>query len=841
MRLRTILLTSAILMAVASLHAAPRTTAQMRQAAAEVLSRTGKMARVKGAQTPLREMKRTEDYSVWGLDNGGFAIIAVDDAMPEILGYSERAFNPSTDNPNFNWWLRMVSQASEQARSQGKKAPGFIVPDTAKFKQKVPTLMTSEWGQDRPYWNACPVTTDTCVTGCVATAMAQLIYYQRAPEHGTGSHTHSMAGTADFENTYYRYDKMRDLYYCENYTAEEAEAVAELMSHCGIAVDMDYSPEGSGAMSSAAADALRDYFGYADVKFIYRNSYNERQWMEILYEELCNNRPVYYSGVDYDPNDGGGHAFVLDGYDENGYVSVNWGWNGTENGYYNIALLDPRTYSFNGQQDMIIGIGGNPLESVSREVKVSSPGTLSQLISGSDVTLVTQLKVEGALNGSDLALLRQMAGRNADGTGSRGRLAVLDLSEATIVAGGTAYLSQEGHSYYTKDNELGDYAFHGCRMLRHLVIPKGIVRIGKSAFGFCDKLETLEGFEQNERSNFIFDGEALYSSNDTTCLLMVMPSVKGSYTVKNGVTLIDDGAFSSCQHIKELYLPSSLQRIGNQGLFCAWKLQIIKLLSREPIEVGADGLYGIRKSMCKLYVPAGSKNAYKRHGAWGEFVREGSDGYDNIVEFGSAITARNAGKFYGDEMPRLGYSISGDMVTGIPEVWCDADQYSPAGSYVIHVGPGTVTDEIVEYFDGTLTIWQAPLKVKVDNYTRFEGEENPEFEITISGYKLGEDASVLTQVPEASCEATPSSPVGEYPIVISGGKADNYEFRYTHGVLTVLPDPTGITNFHGNALENAGITDIYTLDGRKVLSSDNTLKGLPSGIYVIKGKKLIVK
>jgi hypothetical protein len=307
------------------------------------------------------------------------------------------------------------------------------------------------------------------------------------------------------------------------------------------------------------------------------------------------------------------------------------------------------------------------------------------------------------------------------------------------------------------------------------------------------------------------------------------------------VTLIDDGAFSSCQHIKELYLPSSLQRIGNQGLFCAWKLQIIKLLSREPIEVGADGLYGIRKSMCKLYVPAGSKNAYKRHAAWGEFVREGSDGYDNIVEFGSAITARNAGKFYGDEMPRLGYSISGDMVTGIPEVWCDADQYSPAGSYVIHVGPGTVTDEIVEYFDGTLTIWQAPLKVKVDNYTRFEGEENPEFEITISGYKLGEDASALTQVPEASCEATPSSPVGEYPIVISGGKADNYEFRYTHGVLTVLPDPTGITNFHGNALENAGITDIYTLDGRKVLSSDNTLKGLPSGIYVIKGKKLIVK
>ena len=192
-------------------------------------------------------------------------------------------------------------------------------------------------------------------------------------------------------------------------------------------------------------------------------------------------------------------------------------------------------------------------------------------------------------------------------------------------------------------------------------------------------------------------------------------------------------------------------------------------------------------------------------------------------------------------MPKLGYSISGDMVNGTPEVWCDADKYSPAGTYVIHIEPGTITDEIVEYFDGVLTVWQAPLKTVVGEYTRFEGEENPEFEITITGYRLDEDASVLTKLPEAVCEATSSSPVGEYPIILSGGEADNYEFRYTHGVLKVLPDPTGISTIQNNALENAGVTNIYTLDGRKVLSSDNNLKGLPSGLYVIKGKKLIVK
>ncbi len=841
MRKRSILLTTAMLFVMAALHAAPRTVEQMRQVAVSALTRTGVMARVKGHQNVLRAMKQTDDYSVWGFDNGGFAIVAVDDQMPELLGYSEKCFNTATDNPNFNWWLRMVSEASAQSRAGGKKAPTNVIPDTTRFKAAIPGLLNSEWGQDAPYWNQCPVTTDTCVTGCVATAMAQLIYYQRSPEHGFGSHTCFGVGTADFANTYYRYDQMRDLYYCESYTEEEADAVAELMLHCGIAVDMSYSPEGSGAYSQNAESAFRNYFGFSDADMLNRYGYDEKRWMEILYEELNNNRPVYYSGSDMDPVDGGGHAFVLDGYDESGYVRVNWGWNGTENGYYNIALLDPRTYSFSAQQDMIIGIGGTPLESLSREVSVTTPGTLHQLIPNSELNSITQLKVDGTLNSSDLALLRTMAGRNTDGTVSRGRLATLDLSGATIVAGGNPYLVKEGVSYTANNDELGDYAFHGCRMLRHLVVPKGILNLGTSAFGFCTKLETLEGLENNEHANFILDGEAVYSRKDTTVLMMVMPSVVGNYKVRDGVTLVAEGAFSSCQQIRELTMPSSLRRIEDYGLYNTWKLSSIKLISREPVEVGIDGLYGIRKSSCKLYVPAGSKGKYQRHASWGTFCADGADGYDNIVEFGSAISARNAGKFYGDEMPKLGYSISGDMVSGVPEVWCDADKYSPAGTYVIHIGPGTVTDEIVEFFDGVLTVWKAPLKVTVGEYTRYEGEENPDFTIDISGFKLDEDASVLARMPEASCEATPQSPVGEYPVIISGGEADNYEFLYTQGVLKVVPDPTGISTVRSNALENAGVTNIYTLDGRIVHSKDNSLEELPPGLYLYKGKKLIVK
>ena len=812
----------------------------MRAAAAEVLTAGSAKAHAPRQLQSLSLLSSTDDYAIFGYLEGGFAIISTDDALPEVLGYSDKIYDDSRSNPNFRWWLAAVSETSRQVRAGSAKAPTVVYPDTTIYKAKVPSLMTSEWGQDTPYWNFCPVNGDTCVTGCVATAMAQVIYYNRFPQQGNGSRSITRFGqqlTANFGETTYEFDKMRDLFYHESYTKEEGDAVALLMLHCGIAVDMDYSPEGSGAYSHDAARALRDYFGYTDCQYLSRGSYSEKQWMNMIYDELSHGRVLYYSGADPDPVDGGGHAFVLDGYDERGMVSVNWGWNGTENGYYTISLLNPRTYSFTVQQDMITGLQGNPVEMTTLMVDVEKPGTLARMIPDSLFNRISALKVRGEVNNSDLGVIRQMAGRHTDGTVSDGHLAILDLSEARLVAGGNPYLREGGMSYTSRDDELGTKAFYGCRQLRVLTLPQTIKSIGAGAFGFCTKLDSIIGLRDSKECDYILKENTLYSRTDTTHLLAVLPSVVGSYSVEPGVTAIGDYAFSSCQYIKQLTIPSSVQRIGREGLCCSWKLQQIKVMSREPIEVGMDGLFGIRKSMAKLLVPAGSKEKYKRHAEWGAFFQEGSDGFDNIVEFGSAVTARNAGKDYGDPMPNLGYSISGDIPDGTPEIWCEADEYSPAGVYPIRVLPGSITDEIVEYIDGVLTVWKSRLNVSVGEYTRFEGEENPEFTLTYEGFKLGETEDVLRSKPVAVCEATPASPAGEYPIVISGGEADNYEFRYVKGILKVIPDPTGIHN----VMTDMSPTDVYTLDGRKLSNRITSSKGIPAGAYIIKGKKLIVK
>ena len=148
---------------------------------------------------------------------------------------------------------------------------------------------------------------------------------------------------------------------------------------------------------------------------------------------------------------------------------------------------------------------------------------------------------------------------------------------------------------------------------------------------------------------------------------------------------------------------------------------------------------------------------------------------------------------------------------------------------------GSVKNYNVTYVKGTLTITKAPLSVKVENVTREQYVENPEFVITYSGWKLNEDESVLTKKPIATTTATKDSPVGEYEIVVSGGEAQNYELSYQNGVLTVT-ESTGIA-----AISVTNPVNVYNVQGRMVRPKATTLKGLPSGVYIVNGQKVVVK
>ena len=200
------------------------------------------------------------------------------------------------------------------------------------------------------------------------------------------------------------------------------------------------------------------------------------------------------------------------------------------------------------------------------------------------------------------------------------------------------------------------------------------------------------------------------------------------------------------------------------------------------------------------------------------------------------VVAKNYTRKYGEENPEFGFTASGADAEGTPELTCVATANSPVGTYDIVVAKGTLTNYNTRFANGTLTITPATLKVSVGEYEREEGQDNPEFTITYEGWKNGEDERVLTVKPTATCESDKDAKDGTYVITVSGGEAENYVFEYTNGVLTVTV-PSGISAI----LTNGQPVDIYTTTGVLVKKGATTLKGLSRGVYIVAGKKIVIK
>ena len=357
------------------------------------------MTRASGEEP--RTLLANKAFTVMGYNNGGFVIVSNDDLLPAVIAYSNTVFDKNTSNTGFKWYLSAVEEAINGIVKAGKPRT-MIAPDQSKYAAKIPSFVTSIWGQEKPYNNLCPEgttsgtgswqgygSTGRTVTGCVATAMAQIMYYNRWPEKGTGG-THSVyvkqangtkkIVTVNYEESFYDYANMIDSYK-GHYSKEQGDAVAKLMLDCGVAADMNYATDGSGTYTENAARGLRRNFGYPETtQMLKRRRYSEQAWMDIIYNEINERRAILYTGVD---NKNGGHAFVLSGYDETGKVWINWGWDGVSDGFYDIALLNPKSYKFSEDQDMIIGIEGEKTETLQDTITVDTPGRLQELIADS--------------------------------------------------------------------------------------------------------------------------------------------------------------------------------------------------------------------------------------------------------------------------------------------------------------------------------------------------------------------------------------------------------------------------------------------------------------------------
>jgi hypothetical protein len=318
----------------------------------------------------LRSSEKQDEtvyYYVFNVkENNGFVIVSGDDIAIPILGYSTTGTYDSKNlPPAFSYWMECLQKEIDYGIQQN-------IPQSAEAKLKWDTylqgtapavryaagdapLIQTMWNQGAPYNNACPEGT---LTGCVATAMAQIMKYHNWPARGTGilpGYTTSQYTIADINldtEPAYEWNNMLDDY-SGNPTDAQKQAVATLMYHCGVSVEMNYGLRESSAITNNIGKALPVYFGYdKGIQGKSRASYTDREWHAMLKTEIDAARPVVYSG-----SGSGGHAFICDGYDDsNNTFHFNWGWGGWADGYFATDALTPDRNNFNSDQSIIINI-----------------------------------------------------------------------------------------------------------------------------------------------------------------------------------------------------------------------------------------------------------------------------------------------------------------------------------------------------------------------------------------------------------------------------------------------------------------------------------------------------
>ena len=441
---------------------------------------------------------------VFTVDPRGFIIVS---ATGEVLAYSPNSSFPKTEElpDHIAYWIELYNNTTDYIIEHH-------LPNLQRkvYKQEVGPLLTSAWGQGCFHNELCPATeTGPChhaSAGCVAIAMAQIMYYHKQPVMGNGevSYTCQYGNlSANFGETTYHWEDMVDTLHKSNL------ATALLISHCGISVNMDYSPHASGSSIGKALKAFQNYFLYPTSKILQRSDSKDEEWLSIIKSNIDMHLPVFYRGI----SSLGGHAFVCDGYDSNGLFHFNFGWDGVADGYY--TLEDPS--GFATYQAIIYDI---------------SP--ISNIPVNSDTHGIIYVSPDGT------------------GDGSSWNQTTSDLQSA-IYKASTDHLTiwvKEGS--YTRTN-LGDYCFY--------------------AFGNCQIFGGFNGDEPYDYDLSLRDFDAhpsILDGNHTKGLIYLQycnSFLINGFTIQNGFALSGGGLSISCNtHIKNCKICNNRAQLKGGGI-----------------------------------------------------------------------------------------------------------------------------------------------------------------------------------------------------------------------------------------------------------------------------------
>ena len=347
------------------MFATPRSASEAEALAAEFLQRHPAFSSPSGASrvasadaltlahTHLQSDATTPAVYVFSRANEGFVLVSADDKSRSILGYADEGVFRTDDLPaNVRFWLDMYAHEIERASKSVASGTVSSRSEYATTYTAVSPLCGATWNQGAPYNNLCPTKNgERCVTGCVATAAAQVMYANQWPTKGTSSHSYTWNGqtlSADFSKTTYQWSNMLADYSGSSTTTQQT-AVATLMYHCGVACEMEYgtnSEGGSGAITSLMAQALNTYFGYdAGIITLPKDYMDADVMLDKMAADLQAGHTILMDGHTVNNE---GHAFVCDGIQSNGYLHINWGWGGYCDGYFALSALEPADQGIGG-------------------------------------------------------------------------------------------------------------------------------------------------------------------------------------------------------------------------------------------------------------------------------------------------------------------------------------------------------------------------------------------------------------------------------------------------------------------------------------------------------------
>lgn len=554
----------------------PISAQQAKQNALAFLQEHGKsMTMSSMRQAPVRStaMQATAPFYIFNIgSHQGYVIASGDDCTPAVLGYSDNGYIDVDDIPcNLQAWLDGYARQIQLMQEQD--VTGLGAPKEIANHPAIAPMLTCHWNQGGPYNMSCPIDPATgtrCLTGCVATAMAQVMYYHRSHSinyttaviPGYTTYTQQIHVNAIPAGSVINWENMIDEY-GPNATESQKQAVANLMKYCGTAVEMDYAADASSASLSGIANSLPEYFNYSfRRKEISRSAFSDEDWEELMYSELSASRPVIYSGNNGDI----GHAFVLDGYDGSGFYHINWGWGGTSDGYFRLTATDVSDNLLPYSISQMAIINAKPYPSVpdpDAGIHFMDPIMKNVCLSNWDENDDGVFSMEEAAAVSSFQIGDMKTTQTI-------REKITSFDEFQYFTGVKAI---DNKAFYQCENlksitiptsvtSIGDYAFSWCTSLNRLTIPEQVVSIGRNAFNVCTGLKSVD--------------------------------------IPNTVTAMGDFAFSGCTGLTSITIPESLTDIGNRVFGGCTGLTNVNILNSD---IGTDMFSGCT-GLTRVTIPA---------------------------------------------------------------------------------------------------------------------------------------------------------------------------------------------------------------------------------------------